>query len=412
MHVNTEIAFTYLITRKKQSIIAALGVMIGIGIYIFMNSIIAGTNEYFESATLNNVPHIRIYNDNDISNASILNKVLGTSTINLISNPQLVKEENKIYNANEVVNFLERKNYVADATPLVTTMVTYEKNGVERSGTVYGVDIAGQDKMFNITPTMVSGTVQDLMNDPNGILLGVGIATDLNLRKGDYVQVKTAKNTTKMLKVVGIFKTTIKSIDNVKSYTHFAIAQQLQKKERSYITEIYVSLKDHNKAKEYGNIIQKETGYTVEDWQTANEQAFAARTIRDVIAYSVVFTILLVAGFGIYNILNMVIYEKIKEIAILKAAGFQGKDIVRIFLTQALIIGFVGAAFGILFGWFISYQVSRIYIGLGNVEYLPMSFASGPYIQGFVFGIITSFFAGYVPARQASKVDPVQIIRS
>lgn len=412
MNVNTEIAFTYLITRKKQSIIAALGVMIGIGIYIFMNSIIAGTNEYFESATLNNVPHIRIYNDNDISNASILNKVLGTSTINLISNPQLVKEENKIYNANEVVNFLERKTYVADATPLVTAMVTYEKNGVERSGTVYGVDIAGQDKMFNITPTMVSGTVQDLMNDPNGILLGVGIATDLNLRKGDYVQVKTAKNTTKMLKVVGIFKTTIKSIDNVKSYTHFAIAQQLQKKERSYITEIYVSLKDHNKAKEYGNIIQKETGYTVEDWQTANEQAFAARTIRDVIAYSVVFTILLVAGFGIYNILNMVIYEKIKEIAILKAAGFQGKDIVRIFLTQALIIGFVGAAFGILFGWFISYQVSRIYIGLGNVEYLPMSFASGPYIQGFVFGIITSFFAGYVPARQASKVDPVQIIRS
>lgn len=412
MNVNTEIAFTYLITRKKQSIIAALGVMIGIGIYIFMNSIIAGTNEYFESATLNNVPHIRIYNDNDISNASILNKVLGTSTINLISNPQLVKEENKIYNANEVVNFLERKNYVADATPLVTAMVTYEKNGVERSGTVYGVDITEQDKMFNITPTMISGSVQDLVNDPNGILLGVGIATDLNLRKGDYVQVKTAKNTTKMLKVVGIFKTTIKSIDNVKSYTHFAIAQQLEKKERSYITEIYVSLKDHNKAKEYGNILQKETGYTVEDWQTANEQAFAARTIRDVIAYSVVFTILLVAGFGIYNILNMVIYEKIKEIAILKAAGFQGKDIVRIFLTQALIIGFVGAAFGILFGWFISYQVSRIYIGLGNVEYLPMSFASGPYIQGFVFGIITSFFAGYVPARQASKVDPVQIIRS
>jgi len=239
---------------------------------------------------------------------------------------------------------------------------------------------------------MVSGTVQDLVNDPNGILLGAGIANDLNLRTGDYVQVKTAKNTTKMLKVVGIFKTTIKSIDNVKSYTHFAIAQQLLKKERSYITEIYVSLKDHNKAKEYGNIIQKETGYTVEDWQTANEQAFAARTIRDVIAYSVVFTILLVAGFGIYNILNMVIYEKIKEIAILKAAGFQGRDVVRIFLTQALIIGFVGAAFGILFGWFISYQVSRIYVGLGNVEYLPMSFASGPYIQGFCFLELSPLF--------------------
>jgi lipoprotein-releasing system permease protein len=124
-----------------------------------------------------------------------------------------------------------------------------------------------------------------------------------------------------------------------------------------------------------------------------------------------IITIFIVAGFGIYNILNMVIYEKIKEIAILKATGFQGKDVISIFLRQSLIIGVIGSFAGMLLGWSVSYTVSKMYLGLGNVEYLPITFLAKHYIQGGVFGIVTAFFAGYIPAVRASKVDPVLIIR-
>jgi lipoprotein-releasing system permease protein len=69
-------------------------------------------------------------------------------------------------------------------------------------------------------------------------------------------------------------------------------------------------------------------------------------------------TLLIVAGFGIYNIMNMNIINKMRDIAILKATGFQGKDIVAIFLIQALIIGFLGGLLGLGIGFVLSWLIS------------------------------------------------------
>ena len=131
---------------------------------------------------------------------------------------------------------------------------------------------------------------------------------------------------------------------------------------------------------------------------------------------SVVGVILLVAGFGIYNILNMTIYEKIKEIAILKATGFSGPSVISIFLQQAVYIGIMGGIIGIIIGFFLTLGISKVYIGGGTpmggaLNYLPMSFYVPHYIEAISFGLITTIAAGYFPARKASKVDPVTIIR-
>ena len=107
----------------------------------------------------------------------------------------------------------------------------------------------------------------------------------------------------------------------------------------------------------------------------------------------------------------MTIYEKIKEIAILKATGFSGGSVVSIFLQQAIYIGLIGGLVGIIFGYGITYMVSRIYIGAGTLKYLPMSFYIPHYVEAVCFGILTTVAAGYFPARKASKVDPVSIIR-
>jgi len=125
--------------------------------------------------------------------------------------------------------------------------------------------------------------------------------------------------------------------------------------------------------------------------------------------------ILLVAGFGIYNILNMTIYEKMKEIAILKAIGFSGRAVTSIFLQQAIYIGLMGGVIGICIGFLMSLGLSHVYIGstsaLGSIKYFPMSFYIPHYIEAICFGVLTTCAAGYFPARKAAKVDPVNIIR-
>ncbi len=411
LKVNSEIAFTYLVSRKKQTLVASLGVMFGISMYVFMNSLISGTNEYFEKITLSSTPHIRLYRDQENSSNRMLNSYLGDSTINLISNPKMINNDDRIDNPNELVRFLQSHDAVSAASPQITANVICTNGNIQGNGVVSGINILEQDKMFDITSTMIAGDVRDLHVNPNGIIIGAVMAKNLNLHIDDNITLTASSGSAKVLRIVGIFQTTIKNVDQTKCYANVPIVQQLLKKDRSYITDIYINLKDYTKADYIGDRLSTLTGYSIETWQSANEQAIAARTIRDTIANSVVVTILLVAGFGIYNILNMMIYEKIKEIAILKATGFAGKHVIAIFIYQALLIGLIGGTAGLAFGWIVSKVVSMIYIGKGNLDYLPMSFYAKHYVQGISFGMLTSFLAGYVPAVRASGIDPVQIIR-
>lgn len=413
MHIgiNTSIAFTYMVSRRKQTIVAALGVTFGISVFIFMNSLITGTNEWSEQIMLNSTPHLRLYKDNQLSDDHLLKQFNGGNNINLISNAQFVNSNNSILNPDAVVQQLKQNKEITAISKQVSTNVIYTAGNVQENGNVFGVNILEQDKMFDITGTLLTGSVQALNNNPNGIIIGTGLSEKLNIHTGDYLTLTAANGSFKRLQVVAIFKTTIKGIDNTKTYTNIAAVQQLLHKDRSYITDIYINVKDYNNTQQLINRLQNSTGYTIEAWQDTNEQSLAGKKIRDIIANSVVTAILIVAGFGIYNILNMVIYEKIKEIAILKATGFQGADVVGIFIRQALFIGIVGAVVGLLLGWLIAYTVSKTYIGLGNVTYLPIAFRVKHYMQGAVFGIATAFLAGYIPAVKASKVDPVQIIR-
>lgn len=409
--INIEIAFTFLSSRRRQTAVAAMGVTFGMSMFIFINSLISGTNEYFEKATLSTIPHIRLYQDNIMCTPDMLNRFLGKDRINLISNPELTISDNRIYNPGSIVQLVRQYNQTEAVSMQVSASVIYSNGNVQQNGNVFGVNILEQDKMFDISSTMLAGSVNDLNQTLDGILIGSGLSQNLNLKNGDRLRLTSSNGSTKSLKVVGIFQTTIKNIDNTKTYVNIPQVQQLLKKDRSYITDIYVNIRDHNKSAAVALELEKLTGYNAEAWQVANQQSLAARRIRDIIANSMVLVILLVAGFGIYNILNMVIYEKIKEIAILKANGFAGRHVVSIFLWQAFIIGLAGSIIGEAFGWIISLAVSKIYIGVGNVTYLPMTYYLRHYLQALAFGLITSALAGYIPAIKASKVDPVKIIR-
>ncbi len=122
----------------------------------------------------------------------------------------------------------------------------------------------------------------------------------------------------------------------------------------------------------------------------------------------------LVSGFGIYNILNMIIYEKLDTIAILKAIGFNSQDVNRIFITIALSIGIVGGGVGLLFGFLASMAIDSAPFetaALPTIKTFPVDYNPKYYLIGGVFSLITTYLAGFFPARKASSVDPVEIIR-
>jgi len=121
-----------------------------------------------------------------------------------------------------------------------------------------------------------------------------------------------------------------------------------------------------------------------------------------------------VAGFGIYNILNMTIMNKMKDIAILKAMGFSGTDVKQIFMIQSIVIGFIGSLMGLGIGFLLSYLISRAPFDGGDIisiNHIPVNFKLKYYIVGIVFGVVTTAIAGYMPSRKAAKLDPIEILR-
>lgn len=411
LKVNIDIARNNMQSRMKQTVVATLGVTFGIGMFIFVNSLISGTNDFQEKMTLGSTPHVRIFSENREPGESLTQRFFGEDSHAMVHNEKTVPADANLKNPYKIVDIVRRDPQVTAVTPHVTANVFYTSNAVQVNGTIMGVDIREEDKMFDIAGTMKEGSIDNLLKNPDGLLIGIGVARKLNVQMNDNLTVTTASGVLRVMKVVGIFETTIASVDKSKAYSNISTVQKLQKQGSAYITDIKINLKDKEKAPAFARRYSNLTGYTAEDWKSANQQVTVGFIIRNYIANSVVFTILLVAGFGIYNILNMTIYEKMKDIAILKATGFSGNDITQVFISQALFIGFFGGLIGLLLGFTISWLIGSVPLNMANVKTLPMNFKLVHYTVGFMFGLVISFLSGWLPARKAARIDPVQIIR-
>jgi lipoprotein-releasing system permease protein len=406
MNINTDIASTYLFTNKKLTIVAVMGVLLGMSIYIFMNSMLVGFDRTSSESIFKSTAHIRVYKDDLLSKP--LHQSEGVTSI--IINPKVVPASNTIINPNEVVALIKKNPEITIVTPQVSTTVFYNVGKTQLSGMAIGVIPSEADLMFNIKSTIVEGDFNKVQGNPNAIAIGSGVATKLSLKINDNINILSPKGVNRNLKVAAIFKTNNSAIDKTKSYINLNTAQQLLLENNTYVTDINVNVRDPNLASMIAPKLTILTGYKSEGWKEANETIMAAFRMRKIVITFVSYTILIVAGFGIYNILNMTVSQKINDIAILKAMGFKGKDVIRIFLTQALSIGIMGVIGGMIMAAILITLLKKVYIG-GDIGFFPIDFELTKFIQGTVVGMIITFFAGYLPARKAAQVDPVSIFR-
>lgn len=406
MNINLDIAKTYLFSNKKMTAVATLGVVLGMSIYIFMNSMLVGFDKSSSASIFKTTPHIRIYNDDVISKPLIQD----TKEKYIITNPKIVPKTNTLINPKVIIETLSKLSEVTVVTPQVATSVFFNNGKSQIAGSAIGIKPEEANIMFDIKSYMVEGNFDVLKSNSNGIIIGSGIAEKMSLGIGDNVSITSSKSVTKNLKIIGIFKTNNSKVDKTTSYVNIASAQQFLKEGSSYVTDINVNILNPENAEKTATIISNLTGYKAEGWKEANATFMAANKMRKIIITFVSYTILIVAGFGIYNILNMTITQKINDIAILKAMGFKGKDVIRIFVTQAISIGVAGVLGGMLIATILISILKNVYVG-GDIGYFPIDYEPLKYLQGVIVGLFITFFAGYIPAKKAAKVDPVSIFR-
>ena len=408
------IALHLLRARLKQTIVAAVGVTFGIAMFISLVSFMNGLNDLLDGLMLNRTPHVRLYNEIKPSeNQPITMSSKYKNDINFISSIKPKDRGKSIYNGKSIIHNLKQDSRIIDVAPKITTPVFFNSGTIEISGIISGIDVSAEEKLFTLSDYIIEGKIADLEQN-NSIIVGKGLADKMLLVKGDIIKITTAKGNLASLKIVGISQIGIAEIDDISSYTSLATAQKLLGEATNYITDIQIKLYDIASAPAVAKEFHEKFDLDAIDYQTANSQFETGSSVRSIISYAVGIVLLIVAGFGIYNILNMMIFEKMDSIAILKATGFSGNDVKWIFISLSLIIGITGGLFGLLFGFIFTNIIDNIPFNtasLPTVTTYPINYNPLFYIIGISFALITTLIAGLFPAIKASKVDPVDIIR-
>jgi lipoprotein-releasing system permease protein len=415
--INLEIVRTHLLSRKRQTLVAMLGVTFGIGMFILLISFMKGMNGFFEEIMLSVTPDIHIYNDYRTDYTSTVAGAYykyDPKNLVVVRHPKPKQIRMDLKNAAGIVEDLQKNDEVLAVSPFVSSQVFFVYGPTQVAASIDGVNISEEKKIFDLARKMKSGRPEDLLTADNGIILGYKLADKLNVGAGDLLSATAPSGIQMRFRVVGTFQFGISTVDEVRAYVSISSMQQLLGKNPDYITDIRIKLKDMKRASVLSDVFSRKYGYKAEDWETVNASLSAGNLIRDVFTGVLTFTMLLVAGFGIYNIMNMIITGKMKDIAILKAQGFSRKDILQIFLYQSLTIGVLGAGAGIAMGFALSYGLSMVPWPDDDfiiITHFPVAFEARYYWLGAAYGIITTALAGIMPALKASRVDPVNILR-
>lgn len=411
----TDVSKSLLLARWKQTLVAAIGVTFSITMFIGLLSFMSGLNDLLDGLVINRTPHVRLYNEIQPSPKQPIDlSAEYKHHHNFIRSVKPKNERAEIYNNGAIMAALKKDVRVLGVAPKIIAQVFYNVGEIDLTGIINGIDVEAETKLFFFKDYVTTGNYIDLKNTPNSIILGKGAAEKMLANVGDVIQVTTSKGERMQLKVVGFFESGLQDLDKVQSYASLSTTQKLVGASSSYVTDLQVKLKDILMAPKLAKEYQQLFDVDAIDIQTANSQFETGSSVRTLISYAVGITLLIVAGFGIYNILNMMIYEKMDSIAILKATGFSGKDVNQIFITIALTIGLFGGLLGLLFGFGLSALIDQIPFNtpsLPTVKTYPINYNPKFYLIGAVFSIVTTYFAGYFPSRKASKIDPVIIIR-
>ncbi len=411
MPLTLAIALTHLRNRKRQTLVSVLGVAMGVGFFIAMAAMMQGFHVYFINKVIDVWPHVTIKDEYRAAPLQPVQRLFDAGVVTLYG----LKPRDELRGIKDAETVLDGLNRRADlsAAPTLRGQVFLRYGSKDVSATLVGIEPEHERRVSQLEKDLIAGHLNALYSAANGIILGDGVAKKVGAELNDTLSVISPAGVMLKMKVVGIFRTGITPIDNFESYALLKKAQILQNRP-NVINQIRIRLRDVSQARSVASSIEARLGYRTESWEETYENILGIFVIQNAIMYSTVGAILIVAAFGIFNIISTVIHEKTRDIGILKSIGFEERDIRRIFLIEGLLVGLVGT----LLGWMLGYGLTRL---LGTIRFhiegfvtaqgFLLSYSITHYLIAGSFAMLSATFAAWLPARKAARLNPVDIIR-
>lgn len=411
MTIALDIALAHLGGRKRQTLVSLTGVVLGVAFFLAVSSLMRGSEKDFIKRLIDNSPHITVsdeYRHPAVQPA-------------LTAFPNGAVEVRHVKPATETRGIRSYRARLAmieaipglRAAPVLAGSAVLMFAGKQQSVSLSGIVPAKMRGVSTIEEKIVSGSLDALAANPNGIIIGKALADKFGLRMGSTVSVSDGSGGSRSLTVVGIFRSGNANYDETQTYTLLKRAQTLLGRPNR-VNRFIVQLEDAQEARVVASQIELMTGYKAVSWVEASEDILSLLLVRNIIMYSVVLAILLVAAFGIYNTISTIVMEKTRDIAIMKSMGFHARDVRRIFLLEGLIVGAIGCSLGELLGLGMMKVLAAIELkppGVTDPVHMPIWWGADQYLIAAAFALGSCIAAAYLPARRAGAVHPVEILR-
>jgi len=408
MNLVLAIAWTHVRNRARQTLVAIAGVMTGVAFSVMMAAMMEGSQDDFINTLVDALPHISITDELRQPTRQPADSLFAATEYHGLT-PDVRRPGIK----NPMATIASLQSWVPGAlTPSVQSKAVLRFAGRNLTVQIIGIDPRTEAEVSNLATHMRQGTLNSLYRQSNAILLGDRLAGKLGARLNSNITLASADGVAMNATVVGTFHSGFRMTDETTGYVLLKTAQILEK-QTGIVNEIRVRTRDPMQARLISERIGEQTGYRSISWQEAQEDLLAAITLRNVLMYTIVGAILLVASFGTYNIISTITHEKTRDIAILKSLGFRDRTVRSIFIIESLIVGLAGSALG----WGLGYLLTG---GLASLEFktpfsdnnhLPVLYSVKHYLLASGVALASSFLAGYFPARAAARLNPVDIIR-
>ncbi|WP_422019350.1 ABC transporter permease [Roseibium sp.] len=409
MILQLRIAATHVRNRLRQTVVSTLGVALGVGFSIAMAALMEGSQRDFMATLIDAIPHVEIKDDKRTPTAQPASSVYDAVAFRGL---RPLEDLRGIRNPTEALASL--RDWVdGDIAQRLTGQAVLRYSGQDIGMTLIGVRPKQELLVSNIGEDIREGAFEDLGTTSNGLVLGDKAAERLGADLGDTVTLTSANGVAKRFKIVGLFHTGITTSDESLAYAPLKAVQILLEKP-DIINAITIRLRNIDEAVAVAARAERQLGYKSISWEEANEGLMEAFFVRNVIMFTAVGGTLLVAGFGIYNIISTIVHEKARDIAILKSLGFPEPDIQQIFVLEGLVIGVLGALVGSALGFGLSSYLATIKFEVTTdieMTRLPIYFSYVHYMIASGLALLSAGIAGFVPARKAAALNPVDIIR-
>ena len=385
MRLAIQIAWRFLSSAKRQTLVIILGISVGVSVQVFIGSLISGLQESLVDSTIGSSSHITVLSNNEDNL--------------FISDYQAIMDD-----------IDSNSDQITVLSPAVDLGGILEKGELKKEVFFRGFNFNEANQIYKFDDKLTEGSsMPDALNE---IILGKTLQTDLDLSIGDTIDIEI-NGAYRTLTVVGFFDFNVAVINKTWGIGTLETLQDVIGSNQ--VTSIEMQIKEVFDAEALALTLDENLSsndLVTKNWMTENQELLSGLSGQSISSLMIQVFVIISVVLGISSVLAITVMQKSKQIGILKAMGIQDRDASLVFLSEGFILGIFGAIGGVLLGLGLSYSFTTFALNPDGTPVVPLNIDGGFIFLSGMIALVASTLASLIPAIKSSKLTVIEVIRN